>query len=148
VMNDRTWWMALSDGPNVVAPGRRANIGHAPTIVFDGAVPIMALGSPGGFGIVQYVVQVIVNVLDYGLDLQSAIDAPRFRIQDLTGHVSCESRFEPATLHALGKYGHQVAMLPAWSDRVGGVEGVARVGPDGNLLGGHDVRRNSLAAGY
>jgi gamma-glutamyltranspeptidase/glutathione hydrolase len=148
VMNDRTWWMALSEGPNVVAPGRRANIGHAPTIVFDGAAPCMALGSPGGFGIVQYVVQVIVNVLDYGLDLQSAIDAPRFRIQDLTGAVSCESHFEPATLDALETYGHRVERLPAWSDRVGGVEGAFRSGPDGNLLGGHDVRRNSLAAGF
>lgn len=148
VMNDRTWWMSLAGGPNAVGPGRRANIGHAPAIVFDGDRLSMALGSPGGFGIVQYVVQVIVNVLDYGLDLQSAIDAPRFRLADSSGDVACESHFEAATLDALKAIGHRVTLVPAWSDRVGGVEGVARHGRDGNLLGGHDVRRNSYAAGH
>ena len=77
------WWMSLGDGPNKVAPGRRANIGHAPTMVFDGETPALMLGSPGGFGIVPYVVQTLVNVLDHGLDLQQAIEAPRFQLMDL-----------------------------------------------------------------
>lgn len=148
VMNDRTWWMSLAGGPNVVGPCRRANIGHAPSILFDGDAFRMALGSPGGFGIVQYVVQVIVNALDYGLDVQSAIDAPRFRIHDPGGHVACEGHFDVSTLDLLRKRGHRLIMLPAYSDRVGGVEAVAREGRDGLFLGGHDIRRNSLAAGY
>lgn len=149
LMNDRTWWMSLREGPNAVAPGKRANIGHAPAIAFaeDGA-PWITLGSPGGFGIVQYVVQVLVDVMDYGIDLQSAIEAPRFRVMDLGGTVACETRFDAETLGALETIGHRVQRLAGWTDRVGGVEGVMRELATGNLLGGYDPRRNSLAAGY
>lgn len=148
VMNDRTWWMSLADGPNVVAPGRRASIGHAPAIVFADDDPWIALGSPGGFGIVQFVIQTIVNVIDYGLDLQSAIEAPRFRVDDLESAISCESRIDARVLEDLQKYGHSVNRLPEWTDLVGGVEGVTRDPGTGNLLGGYDPRRNSFAAGY
>lgn len=148
VMNDRSWWMSLADGPNVVAPGSRASIGHAPTIVFADDKPWIALGSPGGFGIVQFVIQTIVNVIDYGLDLQSAIEAPRFRVDDLKSAISCESRIDAGTLEVLRSYGHSVNQLPGWTDQVGGVEGIARDPKTGNFLGGYDPRRNSLAAGY
>jgi gamma-glutamyltranspeptidase/glutathione hydrolase len=148
VMNDRTWWMSLADGPNVVAPNRRASIGHAPTIVFADDDPWISLGSPGGFGIVQFVVQAIVNVIDYGLDLQSAIEVPRFRIDDLELALSCESRIDARVLEVLRSYGHSVNRLPQWTDRVGGIEGVTRDPRTGNLLGGYDPRRNSFAAGY
>lgn len=148
VMNDRSWWMSLGDGPNKVTPGRRANIGHAPTIVFDGETPMLMLGSPGGFGIVPYVVQTLVNVLDHGLDLQQAIEAPRFRLMDLEYGVAIEDRIAPAVLAALRARGHRIDLFPPWTDRVGGVEGVARDPATGCLLAGTDPRRNSYAAGF
>ena len=148
VMNDRSWWMSLGDGPNKVAPGRRANIGHAPTMVFEGETPALMLGSPGGFGIVPYVVQTLVNVLDYGLDLQQAIEAPRFRLMDLEYGVAIEDRIEPDVLAALRARGHRIDLFPPWTDRVGGVEGVARDATTGCLLAGTDPRRNSYAAGF
>jgi len=147
LMNDRTWWMALDQGPNVVAPGHRANIGHAPTIVAADGRPCLALGSPGGLGIVQYVIQTLVNVVDYGLDLQSAIEAPRFKIEDLASRVAIERRVDAGVRRALAAMGHRVEELPEWTDRVGGVEGISIDRRTGNLLGGYDPRRNSLAAG-
>lgn len=146
-MNDRTWWMALDGSPNVVVPGRRANIGHAATVLVDRGRPFAALGSPGGFGIVQYVVQVIVNMLDYGLDIQSAIEAPRVKIESLDGRVGMEARIGGGTRSALAAMGHQVFDFPPWTDRVGGVEGLYVDPATGHMLGGYDPRRNSLAAG-
>lgn len=146
-MNDRTWWMALGEGPNAVAPGHRANIGHAATLLVQAGRPLAALGSPGGFGIVQYVVQVIVNMLDYGLDIQSAIEAPRFKMENLNGRVGLEARFDRAARDALLALGHGVFDFPPWTDRVGGVEGVYVDPVTGHMLGGYDPRRNSMAAG-
>ncbi len=148
VLNDRSWWMSLADGPNKVAPGRRSNIGHAPTMVFDNDRPWLMLGSPGGFGIVPYVVQTLINVIDHGLDLQQSIEAPRFRLMDLECTVSCEERFDGAVLDDLRARGHRVDLFPRWSDRVGGVEGVQRDSKTGILLAGVDPRRNSYAAGF
>jgi gamma-glutamyltranspeptidase/glutathione hydrolase len=147
VMNDRTWWMSLGAGPNRVGPFRRANIGHAPTMVFAGDRPWLALGSPGGFGIVQYVVQVLSHVIDFGLDIQAAIEAPRFRLRDLARHVGMEDRFAPETLEALRGYGHEIETLDPWTDRVGGVAAITRDPDNGNLLGGYDPRRNAMALG-
>lgn len=146
-MNDRTWWMALAGSPNTVAPGHRANIGHAPTMLAAGGRPYAALGSPGGLGIVQYVIQTIVNMVDYGLDVQSAIEAPRFKLEDLAGRVGIEKRVSAAVRRELAELGHEVVDYPEWTDRVGGVEGVFVDADTGNMLGGYDPRRNSLAAG-
>lgn len=147
LMNDRTWWMSLAAGANQVAPFHRANIGHAPTILAQSGVPHATLGSPGGFGIVQYMVQVVSHMIDYGLDIQRAIEAPRFKIEDLRGRVGIERRVSSTTRQALTAMGHEVFEFPAWSDRVGGVEGVAVDPLTRHLLGGYDPRRNSMAVG-
>ena len=148
VMNDRTWWMSLDDGPNVVAAGRRANIGHAPTLVLRDGRPWIGIGSPGGFGIVPYVVQTLVNVIDYGIDIQSAIEAPRFRLQNLDLEVTMEDRVHRQVRDELRKRGHAIQDLPAWTDQVGGVEAVVVDVERGVLRGGYDPRRNSCAAGF
>lgn len=147
LLNDRTWWMSLNDGPNGVVPGHRANIGHAPTVLLSNGRPFMALGSPGGFGIAQYVVQVIVNMIDYGFDIQSAIEAPRFKIEDLQGRVGIEKRVNRSVVQALRTFGYDVFDHPEWTDRVGGVEAVYIDPRTGHMLGGYDPRRNSIAAG-
>lgn len=107
-----------------------------------------ALGSPGGFGIVQYVIQTIVNMVDYGLDIRSAIEAPRFKLEDLAGRVGIEKRVSAAVRKRLAELGHDIIEYPEWTDRVGGVEGVFVDADTGNMLGGYDPRRNSLAAGF
>lgn len=147
LMNDRTWWMSLAAGPNQVAPLHRANIGHAATIVARDGVPVAALGSPGGFGIVQYMVQIVSHMVDHGLDIQRAIEAARFKIEHLRGRVGFERRMDAATRAALSRMGHELFEFPEWSDRVGGVEGVAMDPTTGIMLGGYDPRRNSMAVG-
>jgi gamma-glutamyltranspeptidase/glutathione hydrolase len=147
LMNDRTWWMSLAPGPNQVAPLHRANIGHAPTIVAQDGVPVATLGSPGGFGIVQYMVQVVTHMVDHGLDIQRAIEAARFKIEHLRGRVGFERRIDPATRAALAQMGHELFEFPEWSDRVGGIEGIAVDPATGVMLGGYDPRRNSMAVG-
>jgi gamma-glutamyltranspeptidase/glutathione hydrolase len=147
IMNDRSWWMSLGDGPNVVAPGRRASIGHCPAILCEEGMPKAALGSPGGFGILQYMAQTIVNMRDYGFDVQDAIEAPRFRLEGLGRRVWVERRIEHKTLAALERMGHQVVEYPGWTDRMGGVEGLEIDQRTGVILGGCDARRNSMALG-
>lgn len=146
-MNNRTWWMALAGSPNTVAPGRRANIGHAPTMLGKAGRPYAALGAPGGFGIVQFVAQTVVNMLDYGLDIQSAIEAPRFRVENLAGRVGIEKRISTPVRKKLADMGHKVFDYEEWADRAGAVEGVFIDSRTGNMLGGYDPRRNSSAAG-
>lgn len=147
VMNDRSWWMALNEGPNMVAPQRRANIGHAPTFLMRDGRPYLALGSPGGSGIVQFIVQTIVNIVDHGLNIQDAIEAPRFRVEDLEDCIRVENRLASEVRIALTACGHKVVDFPAWTDRVGGVEGLEINPSNGNILGGYDPRRNSMARG-
>jgi len=146
-LNDRSWAMSLRHGPNQVRPGYRPNIGHAPTIVMLDGKPVIALGSPGGLGIVQYVVQTLVNVLDYGMDIQEAIEAPRFRVQDLGVEVGLESRIDAAVRERLVEMGHNVIVWPEWTNNVGGAEAFLIDHRTGNILGGYDPRRNSLAVG-
>lgn len=147
LMNDRSWWMSLSSGPNVIAPGRRVNIGHAPAILIESGKPIAALGSPGGFGILQYLVQTIVNMRDHGLDVHDAIEAPRFRLEGLGRRVWIEARIDEQTRSALQELGHELVDFPGWTDRMGGVEGLEIDGTSGVILAGYDSRRNSLAVG-
>ena len=89
---DRTWFMALGPpSPNRIAPNRRANIGHAPTMIFKEGKPVMAIGSPGGDGIRQTVFQAIVHVIDFGFNIQRAIEAPRFTCSPLENRVSIDT---------------------------------------------------------
>ena len=148
VFNDRTWWMALKDSPNIVESGHRANIGHSPTLMLSAGRPLMALGSPGGDGIIQYIMQTLVNVIDYGFNIQDAIEAPRFKSTDLCYNVSIEERISQSTRKILETWGHNITILPAWTSAVGGVEGFHINLRTRNIMGGYDPRRNSLSAGY
>ena len=144
-MNDRTWWMALKNSPNKIAPNKRCNIGHAPVIVFKNNEPYLTLGSPGGFGIIQYLFQVLSHVLNYKIDLQTAIDLPRFKIANNFKDVYFENRYEK--LNAILKNKNiNINFFNEWTDIVGGVEGIVK-NPSGNYLNCYDVRRNSSASG-
>lgn len=147
VMNDKTRWMALKDSPNIVAPGHRANIGHSPTLLLYEGKPFMAAGSPREDGIIQYVMQTIVNVIDYGFNIQDAIEAPRFRSRDLCYRVSMEKRISQETRDTLRSWGHDLSAYPEWTSSVGGVEGFSVDVETGNIMGGYDPRRNSMAVG-
>ena len=141
-MNDRTWWMAINKSPNMIQPKKRCNIGHAPIIVFKNNKPYLTVGSPGRFGIIQYLFQVMSHVLNYRIDLQTAIDLPRFRVSNNFKDVFIEERFKSLSKNK----NYNIKSFSEWTDIVGGVEGIVK-NSSGNYLNCYDVRRNSQASG-
>lgn len=77
-------------GANDVAPGRRPRSSMAPTLLLKDGKPVAAYGSPGGPTIINSVLNVTVNLVDHGMSLQQAIDAPRLSVTHASGTVSCE----------------------------------------------------------
>ncbi|USH02386.1 gamma-glutamyltransferase [Grimontia kaedaensis] len=122
---------------NRVEPGKRPRSSMSPTIVMRDGKPYMAVGSPGGSRIIGYVAKTLVAHLDWGLDIQSAIDLPhlvnRFGTYDLEAGTDAES-FKPA-LEAMG---YEVNIR----DLTSGIHGI--VIDSSTLVGGADPRREGL----
>jgi gamma-glutamyltranspeptidase/glutathione hydrolase len=111
------------------------------------------IGTPGSFGIPQTTVQMILNLTDFGRNIQDAIAAPRFRWKDDLGDplppevLLLEGRFPRATQKGLQARGFRLEVLEDWSMRVGGGQGIV-FREDGWLVGGADPRRNGYAMGW
>ena len=148
MLQDRTWWLALDPpSPNIVAPNRRANIGHSPIMILKDEKPFMAIGSPGGDTIRQTVFQGIVNVIDFGLNIQQAIEAARFAADPLDNEVRIEPRISADVLAELERRGHKLIRTPPWGGP-GNLEGFTIDPVTGAILGGYDPRGNSIAIGW
>lgn len=140
---------------NAIAPGKRPLSSMSPTIVTgkDGQ-PLMVVGTPGGSRIITAVLHTILNVLDYGMTVQEAVDAPRFHQQWLPAPTNVEARMlSPDTRRILEDWGHQFAgPQPANHLAVILVGAPALDGkpvPGKRYFGANDPRRNTgLAAGY
>ena len=130
--------------PNVLRPGRKAGTMMSPTQVFRDGAFALSIGTPGSYGILQTQPQMLLNVLEFGLHLQEAIEAPRIRVyRDRL--VDAESRVPEATRAELGRRGHQINVIDDWSWVVGGGQGIARDGESGALMAGADPRRDGYA---
>ena len=93
---------------NAVAPGKRPLSSMSPTILTRDGKPVMVLGTPGGSRIITTVVHTILNVVDYGMDIQEAVDAPRFHQQWLPDVTNVEHRtLSPDTQRLLEGMGHK-----------------------------------------
>lgn len=100
---------------NAIAPGKRPLSSMAPTIVMRGNKPWLVLGSPGGSRIISIVLQVALNVIDYGMPLQEAVDAPRIHQQWLPDQVYYETRgLSPDTLNSLRGMGYTMVEQTPW----------------------------------
>ena len=120
-------------GANDVAPGKRPRSSMSPTILFKDGEPFAAYGSPGGSTIINTVLQITLNLLDHGMTIQDAIDAPRIS-SGASGVVSCEAgplfplgftptpAFSPDVLAALIAMGHKVPSTCSHSN-IGSVQG-------------------------
>ena len=93
---------------NTIAPGKRPLSSMAPTIVLKDGQLYMLLGGPGGSRIPTAVLQVFLNVVDFGMNPQEAVDAPRFHHQWLPDQISVERGFSPDALALLRSRGHEV----------------------------------------
>ena len=128
---------------NLPGPGKRPLSSMSPTIVLKDGKVVLVTGSPGGSRIISTVLQVIVNVLDYHMDVAWAVAAPRLHHQWLPDEVRIERGFSDQTLSALRAMGHKV-VEPMGQTSANSIAVV----PDG-LLGAPDPRtRGSEASGY
>jgi gamma-glutamyltranspeptidase/glutathione hydrolase len=94
---------------NAVAPGKRMLSSMTPTIIAKDGRPLLVAGSPGGSRIITTVLQVVLNVIDFGMDVQEAVDAPRFHHQWLPDEIRIERQGFPRDVRvALERMGHTV----------------------------------------
>jgi len=127
---------------NAIAPGKRPLSSMTPTIVLRDGKLFLVLGAPGGPRIINAVLQVILNVIDFKMNIQDAIDAPRFHHQWLPDQISMEKGFSPDTAVILQNMGHKIA-------DIANVASVEAIQVNGNWLeGGSDGRAGGKAAGY
>ena len=147
-LNNMASYFELEEGsPNRIGPGKRVDFVVAPTQTFRDGRFHLSIGTPGSWGILQTTPQFLTNVLDYGMNVQQAIEAPRFRY--FTGrHVEMEERFPLHVRRALEARGHEVKVLEAWSTVVGGSQGIQFDAGQGVFQGGADPRRDGLALGF
>jgi gamma-glutamyltranspeptidase / glutathione hydrolase len=127
---------------NLPGPGKRPLSSMSPTIVLKGGKPVLVTGSPGGSRIISTVLQVIVNVLDYDMDVASAVAAPRLHHQWLPDEVRIEHGFPDDVIAALKAKGHTIV------EPMGQTSANSIAVTDHGLLGAPDPRtRGSEAAG-
>jgi gamma-glutamyltranspeptidase/glutathione hydrolase len=135
----------LIQGPaNSIGPGKRPLSAMTPTIVLKDGKLFLVLGSPGGPRIITTVANILMGVVDYGLDIQEAVNAPRFHHQWLPDAIPVEDRISPDTVRLLQSKGHKIVTEHFWSDG----ECIAIDGKTGERLGASDGRNNGKAVGY
>ena len=106
----------------------------------------MAIGTPGGMGQTQFLAQMLGNVFDYGMNIQQAIEAPRWQ-SERRGKVEVERRFASGAIDGLIKQGYDVKVVDAWDHTMGGAEAILRDAHSGVFMGGADPRRDGYAMG-
>ncbi|MGB0030852.1 MAG: gamma-glutamyltransferase [Candidatus Sulfotelmatobacter sp.] len=137
---------------NAIGPGKRPLSSMTPTIVVHDGKTFLVLGSPGSSKIITTVANVLMGVVDYGMNIQEAVDAPRFHNQWLPDVLNVEQWFSPDTVSVLQKMGYNVEfglydggdVSPYWSD----AECIAIDPKTGERLGASDYRHNGKAVGY
>jgi gamma-glutamyltranspeptidase/glutathione hydrolase len=141
----------LQGAANAIGPGKRPLSSMAPTIVVRDGKTVMVLGSPGSSKIITTVANVLMGVADYGMNIQEAVNAPRFHNQWMPDVVNVEKWFSPDTVSALRKMGYSVEIglaadgtAPYWSD----AECIAIDAKTGERLGASDGRNSGKAVGY
>lgn len=129
---------------NSIAPGRRPLSSMVPTIVLKDGKPFLVLGAPGGSRIITAVLQVLLNVIDFGMNIQEAIDFPRVHHQWKPDRLDIERGISPDTIALLKKDGYNIE--EAKPVVIARVEAILL--GDGWLQGGHDERGSGKAVGY
>jgi gamma-glutamyltranspeptidase/glutathione hydrolase len=128
--------------PNAIRPGKRPLSSMTPTIVEKDGRPVYVLGSPGGPRIITAVLETVMNLIDFRMEPDSAVAAPRFHHQYLPDTLFYEKDgLSPGTVSALEAMGYSLKEQPPW----GAVELIA-IAPDGQLTGINDPRRPAGAA--
>jgi len=135
----------LIQGPaNAIGPGKRPLSAMTPTIVLKDGKLFLVLGSPGGPTIITTVANILIGVVDFALDIQEAVNAPRFHHQWLPDGILVEDRLSPDTMNVLRSTGHKLKVEHFWGDG----ECIMVDPKTGERLGASDGRNNGKAVGY
>jgi gamma-glutamyltranspeptidase/glutathione hydrolase len=143
----------LIQGPaNAIGPGKRPLSAMTPTIVLKDGKLFLILGSPGGPRIITTVANILMGVVDYGMNIQEAVNAPRFHNQWLPDLSRVEQWFSPDTVKMLREMGHRIKvgidesgeLSPYWSDG----DCIAIDPKTDERLGASDIRNNGKAVGF
>jgi gamma-glutamyltranspeptidase/glutathione hydrolase len=135
----------LIQGPaNAIGPRKRPLSAMTPTIVLKDDKLFLVLGSPGGPTIITTVANILIGVVDFGLDIQEAVNAPRFHHQWLPDEILVEDRLSPDTMNILRYKGHKLNVRHSWGDG----ECIMVDPKTGERLGASDGRNNGKAVGY
>ena len=140
----------IQGAANAIGPGKRPLSSMSPTIVVHDGKAFLVLGSPGSSKIITTVANVLMGVVDYGMNIQEAVNAPRFHNQWLPDVLNVEKWFSPDTVNILRQMGYKVEYglredaSPYWSD----AECIAIDPKTGDRLGASDGRNHGKALGY
>lgn len=138
--------------PNAVAPRKRPLHTLIPSMAFRDGRPAIVFGTQGGDGQPQIHQQVYTNLIDFGLNIQAAIEVPRWvhgrgQPGDPPG-LMMENRFPAATVARLRELGHSVTLVDGWTGMTGHAQGIVIDPATGLLAGGADPRADGSAAGW
>ncbi|KYH33137.1 gamma-glutamyltransferase [Neomoorella mulderi] len=138
--------------PNCLSPGKRTLHTLMAAIITKGDKPCLVFGTMGADGQPQTHLQVISRFLDFGCNIQEAIEAPRWihgrALGDGPPSLNLENRFDPTVIEDLRRLGHKVTLLPAWSNETGHAQGIVIDYQRGVLMGGADPRGDGYALGW
>jgi gamma-glutamyltranspeptidase/glutathione hydrolase len=139
---------------NLVGPGKRPRVTLSPTMVLKDGKPWLVMSTPGGDNQDQAMLQVLLNLIDFGMQPQEAAESPRFQTEHFyssfahhefgAGRVNLESRFPRATADRLTELGHRISVQGPWSN--GSAPTLIRI-ENGVLEGGADPRRSRFIFG-
>ncbi|WP_462428076.1 gamma-glutamyltransferase [Fusobacterium varium] len=133
---------------NSIEGGKRPLSSMSPTLVLDPKNrPLMTIGSPGATRIIPAVALTISNVIDHGMTLQEAINAPRIA-QFQSGKLNAEGRMSFESYNKLQEMGHEINMRGTYDNYFGGVQGIMMDYDTKTLQGGADPRRDGQAAAF
>jgi gamma-glutamyltranspeptidase / glutathione hydrolase len=149
VLNNFLYWTDLDPvSPNYMRAGQQQrDMPMAPCIVTRDGSPRLGIGTPGSYGILQTTLQMVLNVLDFDMHLQTAIEAPRVRAFEGT-RVDVEGRIAPGVMADLASRGHDVRALAEWTWAVGGGHGIGVDAEHRVFSGGADPRRDGAAVAF
>ena len=146
--NNMAHWFDLErDAPNRLEGGKLVDFCVAPTQTFRNGKFHVSLGTPGSWGILQTTPQFVMNALDFGMNVQEAIEAPRLRVFE-ERRVVMEERFPAQVRAALADKGHDIELTTPFSMTVGGAQGIMVDQQSGTFQGGADPRRDGVAIGW
>lgn len=131
--------------PNALAPGKTPNSSMSPMVVLKDGKPYLVIGTPGARHIITTMTEVLVDIIDYGMGVQEAVDAPRM-FYDTEGILQHESRYSEDTITKLTDIGYELQEYDEFDKTFGSVQAIQYA--DGGLIGAADPRRDGKALGY